>query len=241
MAPIEVHGLTKRYGRVTAVDDLSFTLCPGRVTGFVGATGAGKSTTIRMLLGLARPTAGTATVDGRRYASLADPLRHVGALVDPQVFHPGRTGRDALRVIGRAARIPASRADAVLGLVELTGAAHRRVRGYSTGMRQRLAIAAALLGDPHTLVLDEPANGLDPEGVHWLRGLLRAHAAQGRTVLVSSHLLAELAQTIDDVIIISRGRLVTHEPMSGLLARSAASSLEDVYLQLTTSTGREPS
>jgi ABC-2 type transport system ATP-binding protein len=241
MALIEVHGLTKRYGRVTAVDDLSFTLSSGRVTGFVGANGAGKSTTIRMLLGLTRPTAGTATIEGTPYASLTDPLRHVGALVDPNVFHPGRTGRNALRVIGRTARIPESRVDHVLDLVELTGAAHRRVRGYSTGMRQRLALAAALLGDPGTLILDEPANGLDPEGVHWLRGLLRAQAAQGRTVLVSSHLLAELAQTIDDVIIISHGRLVAHEPMSGLLARSAASSLEDVYLQLITSRVKEPS
>jgi ABC-2 type transport system ATP-binding protein len=241
MARIEVHGLTKRYGHVTAVDDLSFTLGTGRVTGFVGANGAGKSTTMRILLGLARPTAGTATIDGRPYRSLTDPLRHVGALVDPNVFHPGRSGRNALRVIARTASIPDARVDHVLELVELDRVAHRRVRGYSTGMRQRLALAAALLGDPATLVLDEPANGLDPEGVHWLRGLIRAQAAQGRTVLVSSHLLAELAQTIDDVIVISRGRLVTHEPMGRLLARSAGSSLEDVYLQLTTSALKEPS
>jgi len=241
MALIEIRGLTKRYGRVTAVDDLSFTLEPGRVTGFVGANGAGKSTTIRMLLGLTRPTAGTATIDGQPYAALPDPLRQVGAMVDPRVFHPGRSGRNALRVIGRTDRIPDSRVDEVLELVELDSAAGRRVGGYSMGMRQRLALAAALLGDPGTLILDEPANGLDPEGVHWLRGLLRAQAAHGRTVLVSSHILAELAQTIDDVVIIRTGRLVIHEPMSGLLARSAGSSLEDVYLQLTTSRIKEPS
>jgi ABC-2 type transport system ATP-binding protein len=188
---------------------------------------------MRMLLGLTRPSLGTATIDGRPYAELPHPLRSVGALVDPNMFHPRRTGRNALRVIARAADIPDRRVDHVLALVGLTGAAHRRAGKYSTGMRQRLALAAALLGDPGTLVLDEPANGLDPEGVHWLRGLIKTLAAEGRTVFVSSHLLAELAQTIDDVAIIGHGRLITHQPMAELLAHAGDASLEDVYLQLT--------
>ncbi len=213
MAQIEFHELTKRYGQVIAVDRLTLSPRPGRITGFVGANGAGKTTTIRMLLGLTRPSSGTATIDGRPYAELRDPLRSIGAMVDPNVFHPRRTGRNA----------------------GLTNAARRRAGGYSTGMRQRLALAAALLGDPDTLVLDEPANGLDPEGVHWLRGLIKSLAADGRTVFVSSHLLAELAQTIDDVVIIAQGRLITHEPVSGLLARADSASLEDVYLELTQS------
>jgi ABC-2 type transport system ATP-binding protein len=233
---IELHGLTKRYGHITAVEDLTFSPAPGRVTGFVGANGAGKSTTIRMLLGLTRPDAGTATIDGKAYAELRDPLRTVGAMVDPNVFHPKRTGRNALRVIARAAEIPDSRVDYVLALVGLTDAARRRVGGYSMGMRQRLGLATALLGDPGAVVLDEPANGLDPHGVHWLRGLIRDLAAEGRTVFVSSHLLAELAQTIDDVVIIAHGRLVTHEPMTALLARANGGSLEDVYLNLTGTT-----
>jgi ABC-2 type transport system ATP-binding protein len=233
---IELHGLTKRYGPITAVEDLTFSPAPGRVTGFVGANGAGKSTTIRMLLGLTRPDAGAATIDGKAYAELRDPLRTVGAMVDPNVFHPNRTGRDALRVIARAAEISDSRVDNVLALVGLTDAAHRRVGGYSMGMRQRLALAAALLGEPGAVVLDEPANGLDPHGVHWLRGLIRGLAAEGRTVFVSSHLLAELAQTIDDVVIIAHGRLVTHEPMTALLERANGGSLEDVYLNLTSTT-----
>ena len=233
MTRLQFTGLTKRYGHVTAVDDLTFSPAPGRVTGFVGNNGAGKSTSIRMLLGLTRPTAGTATVDGSPYADLPDPLRAVGALVDPNVFHPGRSGRNALRVLGRAADIPAARVDEVLGLVDLTDAAGRRVGGYSLGMRQRLALAAALLGDPAALVLDEPANGLDPHGVHWLRQLIRSLAAEGRTVLVSSHLLAELAQTADDVAVLDRGRLVTHQPMADLLAAAGSTSLEDVFLELT--------
>lgn len=230
---IELHGLTKRYGPITAVEDLTFSPAAGRVTGFVGANGAGKSTTIRMLLGLTRPDAGAATIDGKAYADLRDPLRTVGAMVDPDVFHPNRTGRNALRVIARAARITDGRVDHVLSLVGLTEAARRRVGGYSTGMRQRLGLAAALLGDPGAVVLDEPANGLDPHGVHWLRGLIRGLAAEGRTVLVSSHLLAELAQTIDDVVIIDHGRLVAHEPMAALLGLAADGSLEDVFLNLT--------
>src|SRR4051794_25616810 len=235
---IAVDGLTKRYGRIVAVEDLTFALAPGRVTGFVGRNGAGKTTTLRMLLGLTRPTGGSATVGGRRYAELADPLRHVGALIDPNCFHPGRSGRDALRAIARVARIGTARVDEVLDLVDLTGAAGRRVGGYSLGMRQRLALAAALLGDPGTLILDEPANGLDPLGVRWLRTLIRQLAGQGRTVLVSSHQLAELSQTVDDVIIIDRGRLVTHQTMSQLLAQASTTSLEDVYLALVEQSDR---
>ena len=235
MALIQFTGLTKRYRDVTAVDDLTFTLAPGRVTGFVGANGAGKTTTIRALLGLTRPSAGTVTIDGLPYAQLSDPLRVVGAMVDPNVFHPRRTARNALRAIARAADIPDPRVDDVLTQVGLAGAAHRRAGEFSMGMRQRLALAAALLGDPETLVLDEPANGLDPEGVHWLRGLLRSMAAEGRTVFVSSHLLAELAQTIDDVVVIAHGRLITHQPMADLLGQARESSLEEVYLALTAS------
>jgi ABC-2 type transport system ATP-binding protein len=235
VARIEFHDLSKRYGPVTAVDSLTFAPTLGRVTGFVGANGAGKSTTIRMLLGLTRPCSGTATIDGRPYAELRDPLRSIGAMVDPNIFHPRRTGRNALRVIARAADIPETRVDHVLALVGLTNAARRRTGGYSTGMRQRLALAAALLGDPDTLVLDEPANGLDPEGVHWLRGLIKSLAAEGRTVFVSSHILAELAQTIDDVVIIAQGRLITHAPVADLIARANGASLEQVYLELTQS------
>ena len=230
---IELRGLTKRYGPITAVEDFTLSLAPGRVTGFIGANGAGKSTTMRMLLGLTRPDAGTATIDGKAYAELRDPLRTIGAMVDPNVFHPNRTGRNGLRVIARVAQIPDTRVDHVLALVGLSDAAHRRVGGYSMGMRQRLGLAAALLGDPSSVVLDEPANGLDPHGVHWLRGLIRELAAQGRTVFVSSHQLAELAQTIDDVVVIANGRLVTHEPMATLLERADGGSLEDVFLHLT--------
>jgi ABC-2 type transport system ATP-binding protein len=190
-----------------------------------------------MLLGLTRPTAGSATIDGSPYADLPDPLRTVGALVDPNVFHPGRSGRNALRVLGRAAAIPDARVDDVLGMVDLSDAADRRVGDYSLGMRQRLALGAALLGDPAALVLDEPANGLDPHGVHWLRTMIRGLAAEGRTVLVSSHLLAELAQTADDVAVVDHGRLVTHRPMAELLAAADTTSLEDVFLALTSSTG----
>src|SRR4051795_3544316 len=204
MTRLELTGVTKKYGRVTAVDDLTFAPVPGRVTGFVGNNGAGKSTALRILLGLTRPTAGSATIDGASYGDLPDPLRTVGALVDPNVFHPGRSGRNALRVLGRAAAIPDRRVDEVLGLVDLTDAAGRRVGGYSLGMRQRLALAAALLGDPAALVLDEPANGLDPQGIRWLREFLRGRAAEGRTVLISSHVLAEVAQTVDEVVVISR-------------------------------------
>ena len=232
MALIEFTGLTKRYGDVTAVDDLTFSLAPGRVTGFVGANGAGKTTTMRMLLGLTRPTSGPVTIDGA--ATPTCPTR-CGRWAPWST--PTSSTRDA-RLATRSAPshgvadIHDARVDEVLALVGLTGAARRRVGGFSMGMRQRLALAAALLGDPETLVLDEPANGLDPEGVHWLRHLIREMAAEGRTVFVSSHLLAELAQTVDDVVIIANGRLVTHEPMASLLGRAADSSLEDVYLSL---------
>ena len=230
MTDIAVHGLTKRYGRITAVDDLSFTIPPGRVTGFVGRNGAGKTTTLRMLLGLTLPDAGTATIGGQAYANLKSPIHTVGALIDPSGFHPGRSGRNALRVLAKPARIADRRVDEVLDLVDLTDAGHRRVRGYSLGMRQRLGLAAALLGDPAVLVLDEPANGLDPDGVRWLRALIRGLGAQGRSVLVSSHLLAELGQTVDHVIVIDRGRLIAHQPIID------AASLEDTYFRLTKET-----
>jgi len=238
MSTIAVKVLTKRYGTVTAVDDLTFQLAPGRITGFLGPNGAGKSTTIRLLLGLARPTAGRATINGHPYAELRDPLRQVGALIDPNVFHPGRSGRTALRITARPARIPDQRVEEVLHLTGLGGAAHRRAGGYSLGMRQRLALAAALLGDPETLILDEPASGLDPEGVRWLRHLMRRLATEGRTVFVSSHLLAELAQTVDDVVIINQGRLVAAGPMTELLERTKASSLEDLFLDATSPDAR---
>ena len=239
MTTIRIEGLTKRYGPVNAVDDLTFFPAPGRVTGFLGPNGAGKSTTLRILLGLAAPTSGQATIDGKPYAQLSQPLRHVGALLDSGVFHPGRSGRDSLRVEARTHSIAAARVDEVLALVDLAASGRRRVGGYSLGMCQRLALAAALLGDPSTLLLDEPANGLDPEGVRWLRLLIRELAGEGRTVLVSSHQLAELAQTVDDVVIINRGRLVTHEPMSDLLERRAG-SLEDIFLDLTSGEGGLP-
>jgi ABC-2 type transport system ATP-binding protein len=205
---IVVSGLTKQYKRVRAVDDLSLTVQPGRVTGFLGPNGAGKTTTLRMLLNLVTPTAGTATIGGRRYADLPDPVHTVGAILEASAAHKGRTGRNHLRVICAAAGLPAKRADEVLELVGLTPAANRKFKGYSLGMRQRLGIAAALLGDPRVLILDEPANGLDPEGIRWMRELLRSLADQGRTILVSSHLLSEMELLADDVIIIANGRLV---------------------------------
>src|SRR5690606_23760724 len=206
--------LTKHYPKVRAVDDLSFTVEPGRVTGFLGPNGAGKTTTLRMLLNLVTPTAGTATIGGRRYADLAEPLREVGAVLEASSAHRGRTGRNHLRVICAAAGFPPQRVDEVLRLVGLTPAAKRKFRGYSMGMRQRLGIAAAMLGDPRVLVLDEPANGLDPEGIRWMRDLLKGLAEQGRTVLVSSHLLSEMQLLADDVVIIAAGKLVTHGPVS---------------------------
>jgi len=220
MAVITIEGLSKRFGDVLAVDDLSFEVDQGTVVGFLGPNGAGKTTTLRMLLGLVAPTSGTARIDGRPYRALADPVRHVGAVLEASSFHPGRSARNHLRVVASAAGLPFARADAVLAQVGLADAAQRRVGGFSLGMRQRLGLATALLGDPQVLILDEPANGLDPEGVHWLRGVLRHLADQGRTVLVSSHVLAEVAQTVDQVVIIARGRLVTQSTLAALTART---------------------
>jgi ABC-2 type transport system ATP-binding protein len=220
MAVITIEGLTKRFGEVLAVDDLSFEVDRGTVVGFLGPNGAGKTTTLRMLLGLVTPTAGSATIDGKPYRGLAEPVRHVGAVLEASSFHPGRSARNHLRVVATAAGLPLARADEVLAHVGLAEAARRRVGGFSLGMRQRLGLATALLGDPQVLILDEPANGLDPEGVHWLRGLLRQLADQGRTVLVSSHVLAEVAQTVDQVVIIARGRLVTQSSLAALTART---------------------
>jgi ABC-2 type transport system ATP-binding protein len=205
---IVVSGLTKQYRQVRAVDNLSFTVEPGRVTGFLGPNGAGKTTTLRMLLNLVTPTAGTATIGGRRYADLPEPIRHVGAVLEASSAHKGRTGINHLRVVAAAAGLPRSRADEAMAMVGLTPAAKRKFKGYSLGMRQRLGIAAAMLGDPRVLLLDEPANGLDPEGIRWMRDLLRSLAAGGRTVLVSSHLLGEVQQLADEVVIIAGGRLV---------------------------------
>jgi ABC-2 type transport system ATP-binding protein len=205
---LEFSGLTKRFGAVSAVDGLTARVEPGLVTGFLGPNGAGKTTSLRMLLGLVRPTAGSATIGGRRYAEIERPLQTVGAALEASSFHPGRSAANHLKAYARAARLPLTRVDEVLGLVGLADVAGRRVGGYSLGMRQRLGLATALLGDPGVLVLDEPSNGLDPEGIRWMRSLLRHLAEEGRTVLISSHLLAEVQQTVDALLIISRGRLV---------------------------------
>jgi ABC-2 type transport system ATP-binding protein len=228
---VEVRGLSKSFGAVRAVSDLGFTVEPGSVTGFLGPNGAGKTTTLRMVLGLERPDAGTATFNGAPYASLPEPARTVGAVLET-AFHPARSGRNHLRVYCRAAGLPLSRADEVLTEVGLAEAGRRRAGGYSLGMRQRLGLAAALLGDPDLLLLDEPANGLDPAGVHWLRGFLRQFTESGRTVLVSSHVLAEVAQTVDAVVIINRGRLAATAAIAEL--PDGARSLENLYLELTT-------
>lgn len=213
---VRVEHLTKTFGPVLAVDDLSFEIGPGRVTGFLGPNGAGKTTTLRMLLGLVEPTSGHATIGGRRYRELPRPGRFVGAALEASSFHPGRTARDHLRVLAPQVGVPTQRCDEVLELVGLADAANRRAGGFSLGMRQRLALAATLLGDPKVLLLDEPANGLDPQGIAWLRQLLRFLAAEGRTVLVSSHVLSEVQQTVDDVVIIAKGRLVHSSPIAGL-------------------------
>jgi len=222
-AAVVAESLSKRFGALLAVDNLSFALEPGTITGFLGPNGAGKTTTLRMLLGLAAPTSGRALVLGRPYAQLAQPALRVGAVLEATDFHPGRTGRDHLRMLGEAAGLPRARVDEVLRLVELSDAAGRRVKGYSLGMRQRLGLAAALLGDPELLILDEPANGLDPEGVRWLRDFLRTFTAGRRTVLISSHVLAEVAQTVDQVLIINRGRLVVETSLDQLTARVGGS------------------
>ncbi|HEX5898915.1 MAG TPA: ATP-binding cassette domain-containing protein [Solirubrobacteraceae bacterium] len=217
---IEVCNLTKRFGDVLAVDDLSFTVDEGRIVGFLGPNGAGKTTTLRMLLGLVYPTAGSSTIHGTGYHHLDDPVHEVGAVLDGGMLHPGRTGRNHLRALAKAAGVPAARTGELLALVALTDAADRRAGGYSLGMRQRLGLAAALLGDPQVLVLDEPANGLDPQGIRWLRDFLRSLAREGRAVLVSSHVLAEVSQTADDVVVINRGRSVAQGTLTELIARS---------------------
>jgi ABC-2 type transport system ATP-binding protein len=219
-AAVEIHGVSKRFGTVQAVDYLSFEVCAGRVTGFLGPNGAGKSTTLRMLLGLVRPDAGGGGFEGRRYEELSHPSAHVGAVLEDASFHPGRSGRNHLRVLAALGRHPAGRVDEVLAEVGLTDAAGRRVKGYSMGMRQRLAIAAALLGDPDVLILDEPTNGLDPPGIRWVRDLLRSQAARGRAVLVSSHLLSEVAQSVDDVVVIAHGKLRGSGPLEQVLGGS---------------------
>jgi ABC-2 type transport system ATP-binding protein len=220
MAVIEVHDLTKRFGALTAVDHLSFEVDAGAVVGFLGPNGAGKTTTLRMLLGLVEPTEGSAAICGRPYQELPDPLHRVGAVLEASGAYPSRTARNHLRIQALAGRVPSDRVDEVLDLVDLTSAAGRRVGEFSLGMRQRLGLAAALLGEPEILILDEPANGIDPEGVRWLRDLLRGLACDGRTVLVSSHILAEVAQTVDSVIILDRGHLVTHDTLDELTAQA---------------------
>jgi ABC-2 type transport system ATP-binding protein len=236
MATIQIRGLVKRFGPVTAVDDLSFDVQPGTVTGFLGPNGAGKTTTLRILLGLVTPDAGTATINGLSYRELPEPLHQAGAVLEASSFHPGRTARAHLRIQALAAAADASRIEDVLDLVGLASAGDRRIGGFSLGMRQRLGLATALLADPELLILDEPANGLDPEGVRWLRGLLRGFAAEGGTVLVSSHLLAEVAQTVDEVVILDQGRLVAQGPVAELTAGGAG--LEDVFFQLTREAAR---
>jgi ABC-2 type transport system ATP-binding protein len=240
-AAIQVAGLRKKFDRVAAVDDVSFAVSYGRITGFLGPNGAGKTTTLRMILGLIRPDGGTAAVTGKAYAKLANPAWTVGALLDAAAAHPGRSGRDHLRVLAAQAGIPGRQAGQLLERVGLAQAAGQRAGRYSLGMRQRLGLAAALLGDPGILVLDEPGNGLDPQGIRWLRDLLRSLAAEGRAVLVSSHILAEVAQTVDDVVVISRGRTITQAPLGELLAARPGSTLEDIYLELTGNAGGEPS
>jgi ABC-2 type transport system ATP-binding protein len=218
VSEITVERLTKRYGETLAVDDLSFTVEAGRVTGFLGPNGSGKTTTMRALIGLIRPTSGRALVLGKPFSELKNPVRAVGVSLDARDVHPGRTGRSHLRTLAAAAGLPNSRVDEVLDMTELTPARDRRVKGYSMGMRQRLALAAALLGDPRILMLDEPANGLDPQGMRWLRDILVALAAEGRAVLISSHVLSEVEQTVDSVVVIGVGRLVMQGTLSDLVA-----------------------
>ena len=225
--PISVHGLTKQFGRIRAVEELTFHVRPGQITGFLGPNGAGKTTTLRMLLGLVRPTAGAALIGGRPYPSLPHPRRTVGAVLEATGAHPGRRARDHLRILAQVTGVPDRRVADVLDQVDLAGAADRRVGGYSLGMRQRLGLAGALLGDPPVLLCDEPANGLDPAGMAWLRGLLRDLADEGRTILISSHVLSELAQTADQVVIINEGRLCFAGPLADL------GDLETSFLRLT--------
>jgi len=218
---IEVVDLRKRFRKTTAVDGLSFRVREGRITGFLGPNGAGKTTTLRILLGLVHPTSGRATIDGRRYRDLDDPSGRVGAVLEATNYHPKRSGRNHLRMLAAAAGIGTARVDELIDFVGLANVSRRRVGGYSLGMRQRLSVAGALLGDPELLVLDEPANGLDPEGIRWLRDFLRAVAGQGKTIFISSHVLAEVQQLADEVVIIHHGRLVAHESVEDLRARAA--------------------
>jgi ABC-2 type transport system ATP-binding protein len=230
-AMIEVHGLTKRYGATLAVDGLSFDVQPGVVTGFLGPNGSGKSTTMRVIMGQDMPDAGRATIGGRPYASLRWPLREVGAVLDAKAFHPGRSARAHLTALAASNAIPRRRVGEVLAQVGLAGVAARRAGTFSLGMAQRLGIAAALLGDPGVLLLDEPVNGLDPDGVRWIRNLLKSLAASGRTVLISSHLISEMALTADRLIVIGRGRLLADTTVTELTARGH--SLEDAFFALT--------
>jgi ABC-2 type transport system ATP-binding protein len=230
-ALITARGLTKHYGRTVAVRDLSFTVRPGVVTGFLGPNGAGKSTTLRMLIGLDRPDAGQATVSGRPYRELRQPLREVGAMLEARSFHPGRTARAHLNALALSNAIPRRRVDEVLELVGLASVARRRAGKFSLGMAQRLGIAVALLGDPGIVILDEPVNGLDPEGIRWVRTLLKSLAAEGRAVLISSHLISEVAQTADELLVIGQGRLLAQTTVAELSA--SAGSLEDAFFRLT--------
>jgi len=230
---ITARGLTKHYGRTVAVRDLTFTVRPGVVTGFLGPNGAGKSTTMRMLIGLDRPDAGQATVNGKPYRELRQPLRQVGAMLEARSFHPGRSARAHLRALADSNAIPGRRVEEVLGLVGLAAAGGRRAGKFSLGMAQRLGIAAAMLGDPPIVILDEPVNGLDPEGVRWIRNLMKSLAGEGRTVLISSHLISEVAQTADELIVIGQGRLLAHTTVAELAA--TADSLEDAFFRLTES------
>ena len=228
---IEARGLTKWYGPVLAVDALSFDIRPGVVTGFLGPNGSGKSTTMRMMVGLDRPDAGTVRIGGRRYGELGWPLREVGALLEAKAFHPGRSARAHLAALAAGSGIPASRVDEVLGLVGLDSVARRRAGTFSLGMAQRLGIAAALLGDPEVLLFDEPVNGLDPEGIRWIRTLMRSFAAEGRIVFVSSHLISEMALTAERLVVIGQGRLLADTTVAEMSA--GAASLEDAFFQLT--------
>ena len=235
MAEVKVRDLTKTFGRLTAVRGMSFTAPAGKVTGFLGPNGSGKTTTLRIVLGLVREDAGAALIGGVPYGRLLRPRQTVGAMLEATGFHPGRRARDHLRVIADAAGIPGRRVDEVLAQVDLTSAARRRVREFSLGMRQRLGLATALLGDPRVLLLDEPANGLDPAGIAWLRGLLRSQADEGRTVIVASHVLSEVAQTVDHVVIVSAGQVRFAGPLDEI--GSTNNALESAFLKLTAAAG----
>ena len=238
-ATIEIDGLRKRFGPVHALDGMTFTVRPGQVTGFVGPNGAGKSTTMRVVVGLDAPDAGTATIGGRPYRSLQNPLRHVGTLLDAGALQPSRRARDHLLWLAHSQGLKSARVDEVIALAGLESAARRKAGGYSLGMRQRLGIAAALLGDPAVLIFDEPFNGMDPEGIVWMKGFLRSLAAEGRAVLVSSHLLSELQDTASHLVVVGRGRVIADTTVAGLIAAASSkaagrrATLEEAYMQLT--------